>query len=67
MVQSKCEVPLQVYAGIWRTSQYVLSCSHFVSESKGILEFNLQRDPGTSTQQATALGNLIGEIDCYPR
>lgn len=37
-------------------------------KARGILEFNnLQRDPGTSTQQATALGNLIGEIDCYPR
>ena len=37
-------------------------------KARGILEFsNLQSDPGTSTQQTTALGNLIGEIDCYPR
>lgn len=37
-------------------------------EARGILEFNnLQRHPGTSTEQTTALGSLIGEIDSYPR
>lgn len=69
IVHSEWEISLQLYPGIGRALPAGMLCpAHFVSKSKR--HFRIQqpaKESCSSTQQATALGNLTGEIDCYPR